>query len=148
MEVDGTNCAFASAPAIANQFANMSGTFTGALAPGTLAAPTGGTTGTGTLTVMQSSSAGADGQFAATGTLNYQIGTCTGSFPLTGNVSGVGMILAGISGSPPNLQNVSVITTTNATATTISVADAEITPAPCSTSSTSYANYFGTLSRQ
>lgn len=100
MEVDGATCAFASTAAIGNQFANTTGTFAGTLAPGILGSPTSGTSGTGTLTVAQSSIPAADGQFSATGSLSYVIGSCSGSFPLIGDVSGVGLILVGVSGSP------------------------------------------------
>lgn len=148
MEVDGAPCAFASTASIGELIANTTGTFTGTLTPGTLGSPTGGTTGTGTLVVTQTSIPGTDGQFSATGTLNYVIGTCTGAIPLSGAVSGVGLTLSGSNGTSPSPQTVGIVATANQTATTISLGLASFTPAPCSQSSASNADYFGTLNKQ
>jgi hypothetical protein len=148
MEVDGTTCAFASMPAIADEFANTSGIFTGTISPGTLGAPASGTLGTSTLTLVESSSPGADGQFSATGSLNYAIGTCSGSIALTGDLSGVGVTLSGSNGASPFPQSVSMVGTTDQLATTMTVGYAVFVPAPCSSSSVSNAYYFGTLNRQ
>jgi hypothetical protein len=100
------------------------------------------------LMVAQSSNPSSDGQYAASGSFSYVIGTCSGSVALTGNVSGVGTILMGLSGSPPNLETVSVVATSNQAATTVNMASVSFSPAPCSQSSGTSASYFGTLIRQ
>ncbi len=148
MEVDGTTCAFAATSAIGEQIENTTGTYTGTISPGTLGSPALGTSGTASLSVAQSSSPAADGQFAATGSFSYAIGTCSGTIPLSGTVSGVGLILSGSDGASPYPQTLSIVATSNPAATSISAGFLDFVPAPCSPTPQSGADYFGTLNRQ
>ncbi|MGB7265610.1 MAG: hypothetical protein WBC92_08865 [Terracidiphilus sp.] len=148
IEVDGPTCTFPSTGAIGEQVQNASGTYTGTLTPGTLVSPGSGASATVSLALIQSASPQADGRFPATGSFNYTVGTCTGSASLSGTSSGVGIILSSTSAPPANLQIVSFVGTTNATATTIAASVLELAPAPCSTDPSSIANYTGTLTRQ
>jgi hypothetical protein len=148
IEVDGATCAFANASSIGEQITNTSGTYAGTLTPGTLGSPATGPSATVTLIVGQAASPAADGQFAATGTLSYGIGSCSGSAPISGTVSGVGMILSSANAPPVNLQVVTFVGTSNPAATAISVGVVLFVPAPCSSNPASNASYFGQLTRQ
>ncbi len=148
VEVDGTSCAVASTSAIGGQFMNSTGTFTGTLPASTPGSPVSGTSAAVSLTITQSASAGADGQFAATGTINYTVGSCSGSAPLTGTVSGVSLTLASTNNPSGNSPYLGFIGGMNQAASTISLADLQFLPAPCSTDPQSYAIYSGQLNRQ
>ncbi len=148
IEVDGSTCTFPSTGAIGEQILNIAGTFTGTLTPGTLVSPGTGPSATASFTIAQSANPQSDGQFPATGSLNYTIGSCSGNVSISGTVSGVGVILSATSAPPANLQILSFVGTTNAAATTISAGLLEFAPAPCSSDPTSTATYAGTLNRQ
>lgn len=148
IEVDGSTCTFPSTGAIGEQFQNIAGTFTGTLTPGTLVSPGTGPSAMASLTLTQSANPQSDGQFSVSGSLNYTIGSCTGSVSLSGNVSDVGVILSSTSVPPANLQIVSFVGTTDAAATTITLGVLSFQPAPCSSDPTSTANYTGTMNRQ
>ena len=148
IEVDGATCTFPAASSIGEQILNTSGTYAGTLSPGTPGSPGSGPTAAVSLTLTQAASPAADGQFAATGTFNYQIGSCSGSAPLSGTVSGVGMILSSENAPPVNLQSVAFFGTSNPAATAINGSLLEFLPAPCSTDPASSAFYTGQMSRQ
>ena len=148
IEVDGASCAFPSAASIGEEITSASGTYSGTLSPGTLVSPGTGTPATASLLLNQSASPTADGQFAATGTFNYAIGTCLGSVSLGGVVSGVGVTLSSASGSPNNPQVVSFVGTVTPSAAAISAGLLQFAPAPCSTDPTSTAIYSGQLNHQ
>lgn len=143
IEVDGAACAFAPTSALGVEIANASGSFTGALTPGALGTPVQGTPGTATLILTQSTSPGSDGQFAATGSLSYQFGSCSGNASFTGAISGVGIIVSTASVSQ---QTVSFIGLADNAVSKIT-STAIFAPAPCSTDMTSTATYSGVLAR-
>jgi hypothetical protein len=148
IEVDGATCAFPPTAALGQEIANTSGTFAGALTQGILGSPTTGTAGTGNLTLTQSTSPDSDGQFAATGTLSYQFGSCSGNATLSGTVNGDLVSLSASSGTISNPQFVSFHGLSDNVATRMA-ASLFFFPAPCSTDlSTNNATYSGTLVRQ
>jgi hypothetical protein len=147
VEVDGPSCAVASAPAIGSQIASTTGTFAGTLSPGATGAPASGTPGTATVTLTQSATPGADGQFTATGTLSYQFGTCSGSVPLSGTVSGVGMSFWDVIFNSGAQEQVNLNGTTNLSATQIKAGYLSLAPAPCSADPNSSATFNGQLNR-
>jgi hypothetical protein len=148
IEVDGPTCTFPTTGAIGEQIQNATGTYTGTLTPGTLVSPGTGPSAAVSLALMQSATPQSDGEFPATGSLNYTIGACSSTVPLSGAVSGVGVILSATSGTFQNPQIVTFIGTTNPVATAISAGFLEFAPAPCSSDPTSEATYTGTLNRQ
>ncbi len=148
IEVDGSTCTFPSTGAIGQQTQNIAGTFTGTLTPGTLVSPGTGPSATASLTIAQSANPQSDGQFPATGSFNYTIGSCSGNVSLSGTVSGVGVTLSGTSGTFQNPQIVTFIGTSNPAATAISAGLLVFAPAPCSSDPTSEATYSGTMNRQ
>lgn len=148
VEVDGTSCAVASAPAIGSQIASTSGTFTGTLAPGTSGAPASGSQGTGTLTLKQSASPGNDGQFTVTGTLNYKFGACAGQVPLSGRVSGVGISFYEIIFNSGSQQAFNLAGSTDLRANQIQAGYLSLSPAPCSADPESSAVFNGAFNRQ
>jgi len=144
IEVDGTACTFPSTTALGAQIANATGTYTGTLPPGTVITPGTGPSAMVSLAFTQSATPQADGQFPVTGTLNYTVGTCSGSVSLSGTISGVGLILStpgGLLASP----QASFIGGVSPAATSISAGSFYSDPAPCSTDPTSSATYSGTL---
>lgn len=149
VEVDGASCAVASASAIGSQVATTTGKFAGALSPGTSGAPASGTSGTATVTLTQAATPGSDGQFALTGTLNYQFASCTGSVPLNGKVSGVGMNFWDVVFTSSGGQvQANLVGTTNLTATQINVGYLSLAPAPCSADPSSSAAFNGQMNRK
>lgn len=148
IEVDGATCAVATEAATGVQIANTTGAFTGTLSPGTLISPGSGPSGTATLKILQSSSPTANGEFAATGSFQFAIGTCSVNIPISGNASGVGLILSGSDGASPTPQTVSLIATTNFGATSLTAAGLEFIPVPCSSAAGTSTSYFGTMNRQ
>lgn len=148
VEVDGPACAVASAPAIGSQIASTSGTFSGTLSPGATGAPAQGTPGTATVTLTQSTAPGADGQFTATGTLSYQFGACSGSVPISGTVSGVGMSFWDVIFNSGAQEQVNLSGTTNLAATQIKAGYLSLVPAPCSSDPNSSATFNGQLNRK
>jgi hypothetical protein len=148
IEVDGTTCTFATAPSIGEQFLNTSGAYAGTFTPGTLGSPSTGPSAAVSLTLTQLAIPGPDGQFAANGTINYQIGSCSGSAPISGDVSGVGVTLLSESTPPASPQVLTFIGTSNPAATAISAGALIFVPAPCSSDPTSNVSYFGQLNRQ
>lgn len=143
IEVDGATCTYAPTAALGVEIPNVSGSFTGTLTPGSLGAPAPGTPGAATLTLTQSASPNSDGQFAVSGTLSYQFGSCSGSAALAGTVSGAGIIASATTAS----QVVSFIGLADNAASKLTTA-VIFAPAPCSTDMTSTATYSGTLARQ
>ncbi|MGH9591174.1 MAG: hypothetical protein ACRD25_12320 [Terracidiphilus sp.] len=149
VEVDGGSCAVASASAIGSQVATATGKFVGTLSPGTSGASGSGMSGTATATLTQSATAGSDGQFALTGTLNYQFASCSGSVPLNGKVSGVGMNFWDVVFTSSGGQvQANLVGTTNLTATQIKVGYLSLAPAPCSADPTSSAAFNGQMIRK
>lgn len=149
VEVDGKTCAVASASALGSLIASTTGTFTGTLSPGSLGTPASGAPGSATVTLTQSADPGADGQFTATGTLSYKIGTCSGTVPLSGTVSGVGMSFWDVVFSDGGgQQQVNLSGTTNLAATQINAGNLSLAPAPCSTDPDSSATFNGQLNRK
>jgi hypothetical protein len=148
IEVDGTTCTFATAPSIGEQFMNTSGAYAGTFTPGTLGSPGSGPSAAISLALTQLAIPGPDGQFAANGTINYQIGSCSGSAPISGDVSGAGVTLSSGSTPPASLQVLTFIGTSNPAATAISAGIVSFVPAPCSSDPESNASYFGKLDRQ
>lgn len=147
IEVDGATCAVASASAFGSQIATTTGTFIGTLTPSANGAPAPVTQGSATVTLAQSATPGADGQFTTTGTLSYQFGSCSGKVPLSGYVSGVGMSFWDFIISSGGTQEVNLNGTTNLTATQIKAGYLSLTPAPCSTDPNSNAVFSGNLKR-
>jgi hypothetical protein len=147
IEVDGGPCPVPPAAVDGEEIANTSGTYSGTLTPGAIGSQTPGASGTGTLTLTQSSSPASDGQFAATGTLSYQLGTCSGSAVLTGTVSGIAIALSTTSGITASPQSVSFAGFADVRAAKIAATMLSV-PAPCSTDITSSAFYSGELARQ
>ncbi|HEV2135311.1 MAG TPA: hypothetical protein VGR47_13840 [Terracidiphilus sp.] len=149
VEVDGSTCAVAAASAIGSQIASTTGTFSGTLSPGALGTPASGAPGSATVTLTQSAAPGSDGQFTETGTLSYKIGSCSGSVPLSGTVSGVGMSFWDVIFSDGGgQQQVNLSGTTNLAATQISAGLLSLSPAPCSTDPDSSATFNGQLNRK
>lgn len=149
VEVDGPTCAVATMAAIGSQIASTTGKFSGALSPATNGTPASSVPGTAVVTLTQSAAPGADGQFTATGTLSYQFGSCAGSLPLSGTVSGVGMSFWDVIFTPSgSLQQVYFSGTTNFTATQIKAGYLSLSPAPCSADSNSSVTLNGELNRQ
>lgn len=149
VEVDGVSCAVASASAIGSQIATTTGQFSGTLIPGTAGAPAAGTPGTATVALTQSPSPGPDGQFALTGTLSYQFASCSGSVPLNGKVSGVGMNFWDVVFTSGGGQvQANLVGTTNLTATQINVGYLSLAPAPCSADPNSIAAFNGQMNRK
>lgn len=148
VEVDGGSCAVASASAIGSQVATTTGNFSGTLSPATSGAPASGASGTATVTLTQSPTPGSDGQFTTSGTLSYKFGACSGSVPLDGTVSGVGMnfwdIIFTSSGGQ---EQANLIGTTNLSATQINVVSLSLVPAPCSADPSSSAAFSGMMNR-
>ena len=147
IEVDGPTCTFPSTGAMGEQIQKASGTYTGTLTPGTLISPGSGPSAAVSLAITQSTTPQSDGEFPVTGSINYTIGSCTGSIGLSGTVSGVGVTLFSTS-SPTNPQVVDFVGTANPAATSISAGLLEFAPAPCSSDPSSTADYTGTLTRQ
>lgn len=149
VEVDGGSCAVASASAIGSQIATTTGQFAGTLSPGTPGAPASGTPGTATVALTQSPSPGPDGQFALIGTLSYQFASCSGSVPLNGKVSGVGMNFWDVVFTSGGGQvQANLVGTTNLTATQINVGYLSLAPAPCSADPNSIAAFNGQMNRK
>lgn len=149
VEVVGPACAVASAPAIGSQVASTTGTFTGSLSPGVVGRPASGAPGSATVTLTQSADPDADGQFTASGTLSYQFGACSGSVPLNGKVSGVGISFWDIIfTSSGGQEQVNLSGTTNLAATQIQAGYLSLTPAPCSADPNSSATFSGQLNRK
>jgi hypothetical protein len=148
IEVDGSTCTFPSTVAIGNQILSTSGTFAGTLAPGTLVSPGSGPSATISLVLAQSATPQSDGQYPATGTLNYAVGSCAGSASLSGTVSGSAVILSWLGGLPTDPQEVSFLGAVNPATTSIGAGVFMFRPTPCSTDSTSSTTYTGTLNRQ
>lgn len=148
VEVDGSTCAVANASAIGSQVASTTGTFSGTLSP--QASGTSGSVapGTATVTLAQSATPGADGQFTTSGTLSYQLGACSGKLPLNGSVSGVAMNFWDVVFSNAGTQQVNLSGTTNLSATQIEAGYLSISPAPCSSDPDSSAIFNGKLNRQ
>lgn len=148
VEVDGSSCAVASASAIGSQVATTTGNFAGTLSPGSIGAPASGAPGTATVTLTQSPTPGSDGQFTVTGSLSYKFGACSGSVPLNGTVSGIGMNFWDIiftSGGGQEQAN--LIGTTNLPATQIDIGSLSLVPAPCSADPASSADFNGRMNR-
>src|SRR6185437_13352443 len=98
------------------------GSFAGNLSPGSLGMPASSSAGAATVTLTQSPTPGADGSFTVTGALNYKFGACSGSVPLSGTVSGVGMNFWDvIFTSGDGQEQVNLTGTTNLKATQIDV---------------------------
>jgi hypothetical protein len=149
VEVDGASCAVPSGSAIGSQIASTTGTFAGSISPTANGAAASGAPGTASVTLTQSANASADGQFTETGTLNYQMGTCSGSLPLNGTVSGVGMSFWDVIFTSGGGQEVvSFSGSTNLAATQISAGYLSIAPAPCSTDPNSSASFSALLNRK
>lgn len=147
VEVDGPVCTFAPASALGLEVANVSGSFAGTLTPGLPGSPVAGTSGAVSLALTQSSNPTSDGQFATTSSLTYQFGSCAGSASLSGDTSGIGVMLSAVTTAPPTLQTVNLIGIADSAATKITTS-LLISPAPCSTNPLSNASYFGVLARQ
>ena len=149
VEVDGGSCAVASASAIGSQVATTTGDFTGTLSPGPIGTPASGSLGNATVTLTQSSTPASDGSFTVTGTLNYQLGACSGSLPLSGTVSGVGMNFWDVIFTSDGGQEQANLTgTTNLKATQIDVGSLSLAPAPCSADPDSSAVFNGQMNRK
>lgn len=147
IEVDSpAACALASSPAIGTEIAPVNGTFNGQLIGGALG---GGASvaGTASLVVSQSSTPAADGQFPLIGTIDYVLGTCSGTVALSGDASGVGVTLAAAA-APFTLPPVSILGTTDSAADKIDLVSAGLGLVSC-TGTPPAANVFsGTLNRQ
>lgn len=147
--VEGGSCGVASASAIGSQVATTTGNFSGTLSPGTSGTPASGSPGTATVTLTQSPVPGSDGQFTASGTLSYKFGACSGSVPLDGSISGVGMNFWDIIFTSSGGQEQANLTgTTNLSATQINVVNLSLVPAPCSADPSSSAAFNGMMNRK
>lgn len=147
VEVDGKSCAVAAASAIGGQVANTTGTFKGKLSPGSMGTQGAGTPGTAAIALTQSATPDPDGKFAVTGLLNYRFGSCSGSAPLNGSVSGVDVTFWDVIFTSKGVQEVNLTGTTNLPATRIQAGYLLLSPAPCSADPQSSAVFSGTLSR-
>ena len=149
------NAILGNAPACpSTQIASLTGTFTGPVdvSPTLPSSP-----GTVTATLTQSATPNASGQFPLTGTITFTSGSCSVSTPVAGTVSGLGVTLATsvVPANPVSAEMVSLSAATTHTASQLTTAPTQLgttgfifTPAPCSTSPSSSATYFGTLTRQ
>jgi hypothetical protein len=129
-------------PAVGVEIAPLTGTFAGAVTSN-------GANGNFSMTITQSATSNASGQFPLTGTVTFSNGVCAESIlsTMSGTVSGVGMTLA--TGSiPVTGQNyVSVVASTNPAATQLTATSIVFQPSPCSNGSSS-STFTGTLTRQ
>ena len=149
VEVVGGSCAVSSASAIGTQVATTTGDFTGTLSPGVIGTPASGAPGTVTVTLTQSPTPGPDGSFTVTGALNYKFGSCSGSVPLSGTVSGVGMNFWDVIFTSSDGQEQANLTgTTNLKATQIDIGSLSLAPAPCSADPNSSAAFNGRMNRK
>jgi hypothetical protein len=146
IEITGTSCNSPSSPAIAVEFAPLTGTFAGTVEPGTIANP--GTTGGGpvSITLTQSSTPQPDGQFPLTGKMDYTLGTCTQTVALTGTASGIGVNLT----TTPTLgsDSVNLLATALPTGTQLSAAELLFLSGTCPASPGLPTTYSGILTRQ
>jgi hypothetical protein len=147
VEVDGPTCAVASASAIGSQVASTTGTFVGTLSPGASGTHAAGSPGTATIVLKQSVTPGEDGRFSTTGTLSYQFGGCSGSAPLNGSMSGVGMSFWDLIFTSGGEQEVKLTGTINLAATNIQAGYLLLSPAPCSADLNSSAVFNGAFHR-
>ena len=146
--VTGNSCSVPSGAGFGLEMPSLTGMFAGTLEPGTLSAP--GTTGGGpaTLTLTQSASPQSDGQFPLTGTMNFTVGTCVTSLPVTGLASGVGVNLQAVSTSTPALPAMTAFAVEDPGTGSVEQAEYFFTPAPCSTAPFSSTQFTGDLLRQ
>ena len=132
MGVTGQFCALAMAPApaVGVEVAPLTGTFTGPVTSS-------GSNGNFSMTLTQSGTPNASGQFPLTGSVTFSSGVCVESTlaPMSGTVSGVGMTLA--------TQNIRVVASTNPAATQLSATSIVFPPGSCANGT-----YTGTLTRQ
>ena len=148
VEVNGGSCSVPTASAIGSEVATTTGSFAGKLSPGSIGAPDSGSPGTATVTLTQSPTAESDGTFTVTGILSYKFGACSGSVPLNGSVSGVGMSFWDvIFTSSGGQEQASLSGTTNLKATQINVGNLSLVPAPCSADPDSSAAFNGQMNR-
>jgi hypothetical protein len=148
VEVDGGSCAVPAASAIGSEVATTTGSFAGTLSSGPIGAPASGSPGSVTVTLTQSPKAESDGTFTVTGTLTYKFGSCSGSVPLNGTVSGVGMSFWDvIFTSSGGQEQANLSGTTNLKATQIDVGSLSLVPAPCSADPNSSAAFNGRMNR-
>jgi hypothetical protein len=149
IEVTGGACAVSSGPASGVEIPPVTGTFAGTLAPGPAGTMGSGSTGTATLEIAQATAPTTDGQFSVTGPLTFTFGSCTGKAALSGDASGVEIMLSS-SGTPLTaLPAIRLLGTAAIPASNAVIADSlEFFPSPCSADPLSSAVYSGTLARQ
>lgn len=147
IEIDGTSCALASSSAIGVEIAPLNGTFDGQLIAGAIGSGA-SVAGTASLILSQSSTPGTDGQFPLTGSLSYVLGTCSGTIALSGNASGVGLLLAAVTATPLTLPAASILGTTDAAADKVDLVSAVFSSLSCTGTPPALAVYSGTLNRQ
>jgi hypothetical protein len=131
LQASGLLCSLVlSAPAIGVQIAPLTGTFAGPVASS-------GSNGNFSMTLTQSVTPNASGQFPLTGSVTFSNGVCVESTlaPMSGTVNGVGMTLS--------TQNISVVASTNPAATQLSATSIVFPPGSCANGT-----YAGTLVRQ
>jgi hypothetical protein len=124
-------------PAAGAEIASLTGTYTGTLADS--AAPS--LSGTGTLTLTQSTTPNADGSFPLAGTIAFPSSTEFGTLPLSGTISGEGIVL--YDPTPGIVPVVSLTASTNPAATQITVSNLAF-----AVTATDIVTFSGTLTRQ
>jgi hypothetical protein len=124
-------------PAAGAEIASVTGTYTGTLADS--AAPS--LSGTGTLTLTQSTTPNADGSFPLAGTIAFPSSTEFGTLPLSGAISGEGIVL--YDPTPGIVPVVSLTASTNPAATQITVSNLAF-----AVTATDIVTFTGTLTRQ
>jgi hypothetical protein len=136
-----------SLPAVGVQIAPLNGTYYGTLteSASTLTSPI--PSGTGSLTLTQSTTANADGSFSLTGMFDFTGGGCESSLPLSGSISGEGIILNYPSPSP-GWSGINFAASTNPSATQITATSVVFTNSPCGISNAGSTTFAGTLTRQ
>jgi hypothetical protein len=146
--ITGGSCTFASSTAIGVGFPSVSGTFSGPVTASTVVGTPPYPTGTASLSLMQSATAAADGQFPVTGTLAFIGGTCTMSVPISGTVSGAELTVASAPQGLAGLSAAALSAVFNPASSQATLIDIVYPQGPCNAGLTAVGIYTGTLTRQ
>jgi hypothetical protein len=146
--ITGGSCTFASSTAFGAEIVSLTGTYAGPLTANPYLTNPPIPTGTATLTLTQSTTPQADGQFPIAGTLNFTGGGCTNSKPVSGTVSGTQITLTSAPTGLFNVANDNLAAILNLATGQIDVASLIYTLGPCNTGVTAISQYTGNLTRQ
>lgn len=131
ISVSGEACGIPATTALGLEIPSVSGTYQGNLVAGSEASSA--AVGTTSLTLTQSSTPAADGDFPVAGTLTYTMRSCTANVALTGTVSGLAILLTPVTSPFAGASLSSAFGVVNVAKDQLSIAVVFIAP-PCAAS--------------